>query len=194
MPLLNTATKVYRGTALASKVYRGTVQVWPPAASWGPPQSAYTSQTPTSAPNSAVQCSGNDFVFTATGRVTGLRFYRPATAAATSKTLKMWKGPPPSGGTLMGTAVTTGDSGSGWKSALFPTPVAVTAGQTFRCVVVHAATDFLSRINSFTSDLVNGDVTMLKQSYTAGPGFENTYPTSTTGITFFIDVIFEKAL
>jgi hypothetical protein len=29
--LLNTADKVYVGSALAAKVYLGTVQVWPPA-------------------------------------------------------------------------------------------------------------------------------------------------------------------
>jgi len=29
MPLLNTANKIYVGSALAAKVYLGTVQVWP---------------------------------------------------------------------------------------------------------------------------------------------------------------------
>jgi hypothetical protein len=33
MPLLNTATKVYKGTSLATKVYQGTNLVWPPAPS-----------------------------------------------------------------------------------------------------------------------------------------------------------------
>jgi len=30
MPLLNTADKIYIGSAAADKVYLGTVQVWPP--------------------------------------------------------------------------------------------------------------------------------------------------------------------
>jgi len=33
MPLLNTADKIYIGSALAAKVYLGTVQVWPPSVS-----------------------------------------------------------------------------------------------------------------------------------------------------------------
>jgi len=38
--LLNTADKVYVGSALAAKVYLGTTQVWPPSV---PPPTIYSS-------------------------------------------------------------------------------------------------------------------------------------------------------
>jgi len=36
MPLLNTASKVYKGSSAATKVYKGTTQVWSATAPWSP--------------------------------------------------------------------------------------------------------------------------------------------------------------
>ena len=186
MPLLNTATKVYKGPSLASKVYRGTVQVWPPAAAWGPNQSAYTTQTPTTSTVVGAIAAGNDVQFAVAGRIVGLRYYRDAASVSTSKTMRVWS----SGGVELGNAATAGDSGSGWKAATLATPIAVTAGQVVR-LALEIPNETIARWNSPATDIVNGDLTLIKQGYNGTPDL---YPTSPVSRGYFVDLIFQKAL
>jgi hypothetical protein len=60
------------------------------------------------------------------GQVTGIRFYK-ASANTGTHVGSLWT----AGGTLLARATFTGESGSGWQSVTFSTPVDVTAGTTY---------------------------------------------------------------
>jgi hypothetical protein len=69
---------------------------------------------------------GVKFKSDAGGDVTGVRFYK-ATANTGTHVGSLWT----AGGTLLGRATFTGETGSGWQSVTFATPVTITAGTTY---------------------------------------------------------------
>jgi hypothetical protein len=79
--------------------------------------------------NSNAYSIGRDIQIKVPGQVTGLRFYRPSSATATSRNLRLWS----SAGVQLGpTLATAGETGTGWIQVLFPTPVQIAAAQTVR--------------------------------------------------------------
>lgn len=187
-PLLNTATKVYAGTAPAVAVYQGAVKVWPQSDGYGPPQSVYTTQTGTPT-TSAQQTLGARIVIAAAGKITTLRWLRPSTtsAAITTRTLKLWNDNATP--VQLASASTVAESGPGWKDAVLATPYTVTAGQAIRVSISNPDNMSLNfGVGGFP--IVNGDLT-LTHSYrdaAAGP------PITSRTTDQFIDLIFRKTL
>lgn len=80
---------------------------------------------------------GSEFTVNTDGYITALRFYRAAASAATTREVGLWLA---STGALMDIVNTTETPGvAGWVETPLPSPVAVTAGQTY--VVAYDAPD-----------------------------------------------------
>jgi Domain of unknown function (DUF4082) len=191
MPLLNTASKIYQGSSLATKVYQGSVQVWPPAPSFGPDQSVYTDQTPVvSAPaGGSGESYGADIVCAVAGRIIALRHYRRSDfpAGQTTQTMRLWD----NSGAQLASVSTVGESGSGWKVATISSPIIVTAGQTVRVSKDAPPGHTLSAGGAGT--LINGDLS-LTQNYVGIGGGGIIRPNLNDGSRYFVDLIFQKAL
>jgi hypothetical protein len=69
---------------------------------------------------------GVKFTSDQAGFITGIRFYKSA-ANTGAHVGNLWT----TGGTLLASAVFTGESASGWQQVSFSSPVAVTAGTTY---------------------------------------------------------------
>ena len=75
--------------------------------------------------SSAVEL-GMRFTAAQSGSVTGVRFYKASTNTGTH-TGRLWT----AAGGLLGTVTFSGETASGWQTAMFATPIAVTAGQSY---------------------------------------------------------------
>lgn len=159
-----------------------------PKSTPGVNQSAFTSQTPTASPNLQGVWGAKIRVAVA-GEITAIRYWRGFSAARTSHTLSLWSDT----GTLLGSAVTSGESGTGWVTATLAAPVAVAASQ----VVVPAFDTSPSGSYLSTSvggsSFANGDLTMVN-----GGQYNNTsglFPnTADSGTRYFVDVVFRQGV
>ena len=70
---------------------------------------------------------GVKFTADRSGTIGALSFYRVAGATAASHRLSLWS----ASGLLLGQAVTTTETGSGWQRAVLTTPVAIRAGDVY---------------------------------------------------------------
>lgn len=162
------------------------------ASGFGASTSTFTSEVPAnvnSNEGTPFICA-RDFTFTIAGQVTGLRFYRATTATNPTRVLRLWS----SGGVQLGTCTTAGDSGGGWKSATFTTPVDVAAGQTCRVTMEDTAQNIQVKTNPSTAvDVTVSGVTRKAQSYqqfTSPP----LYAVSTSSAEWFVDVLFRSGV
>lgn len=69
------------------------------------------------------------------GFINGLRFYKPITSTVNSHNIAIYS----SLGAPIAYGTTIGETGSGWQTALFSSPVAITANQTYR--IAYTASD-----------------------------------------------------
>ena len=69
------------------------------------------------------------------GFINGLRFYKPITSTVNSHNIAIYSGL----GSPIAYGTTVGETGSGWQTALFSSPVAITANQTYR--IAYTASD-----------------------------------------------------
>src|SRR5690349_17616301 len=100
--------------------------------------SAITTTCPCSIFDDSVEAFGATFVSDAAvdvgvrfsssvdGYITGLRFYKPS-ASTGEHTGRLWA----ADGTLLGVAVFTNESASGWQEVAFNTPVRITSNTTY---------------------------------------------------------------
>ncbi|AHG48737.1 Mo-co oxidoreductase dimerization domain protein (plasmid) [Rhizobium leguminosarum bv. trifolii CB782] len=132
---------------------------------------------------------GMKFVASASGMITGIRYYKAAgdTGAHTGS---LWT----AGGTLVAT-VTFADSGSvnGWQTATFANPVHIAAGTTY--VASYSTTgSYVATADYFTSAHSNGSLTALAGSngvYTVGG---SAFPTSSyQSSNYWVDVVYNQA-
>src|SRR4029077_14832114 len=93
-----------------------------PCSIWSP---VTTPRSADSGDRSAVEL-GVKFTSDQAGSITGIRFYK-STANTGTHVGNLWT----TGGTLLASAVFTGESTSGWQQVNFSSPVAVTAGTTY---------------------------------------------------------------
>jgi len=188
MPLLNTATAVYAGTTAAAKVYAGATEVWSaaPLITYGSAQNGYASQTPSATTTLASNSVGSDIAFLAHGRITGLRYYKAGANVVASHTLRLWDA---AGPTQLGIATTSGESGAGWKSALFSSPVLVAAGRVLRVSLDITTSQTVGRNANFGTDQTSGDLWVYRRGF---GGSANAYPNTPDSNVYFVDAIFEK--
>ncbi|MCB2178269.1 MAG: DUF4082 domain-containing protein, partial [Actinomycetales bacterium] len=140
--------------------------------------------TPAAADSAAVEL-GLSFVPDADGLVTGVRFYKGVGNGGTH-TGTLWSAT----GTQLATVTFTGEGAAGWQTALFDTPVEVTADTTY--VVSYYAPQGHYAITPayFTTDLTVGHLT----APAAGNGrfvYGGGFPASTAdAANYFVDVVY----
>jgi len=130
---------------------------------------------------------GVKFVASASGTITGIKYYKGASDTGTH-TGSLWS----STGTLLATATFTNETASGWQTVTFTNPVSITAGTTY-VASYHSNGHYTSTAGYFTTAHANGPLTAPVNAgvYTYGNG--NLFPTSTYGSTnYWVDVLFNS--
>jgi hypothetical protein len=138
---------------------------------------------------------GMKFIPGQSGYVTGLRFYKSASNTGTH-TGRLYN----ASGTLLASAVFSGETASGWQQVNLSTPVAVTAGATY-LVSYHSSSGYYSLTpNYFGSAVVNGPLTAPASSTSGGNGVY-LYSTSPgrpvntwNASNYWVDVVFNTTL
>jgi len=133
---------------------------------------------------------GTRFTPSVNGQVTGVRFYKAAANTGTHKGT-LWS----TSGTALATGIFTSESGSGWQTLTFASPVAVTAGTEY--VVSYFAPNghYSKTAGFFASDYVNGPLSAPSGAngvYAYGNG--GVLPTgSYQSSNYWVDVVFQTS-
>jgi len=156
------------------------------------PAGAKTVFAPTATPtNPNWNDSGNlevGMAFTADvpGSVNGVRFYKGADNVGTH-TGSLWSAT----GTLLATGTFVSETGTGWQTMLFSSPVTITANTKY--VVSYSAPNghYGVDVNALTSPVVNAPLrtTATGGSYMYGGGF----PANAVNHNYWVDVVFTPA-
>jgi len=140
------------------------------------------------ADNSALEL-GVRFAPDADGFVTGVRFYKGPANLGTHVG-RLWT----DGGGLLASVTFTNESTSGWQTATFSTPVAVTAGTVYRVSYSAPVGRYSSSSGFFGSAYQNSPLTALADAnggngvYSTSPG---SFPVNTFGATnYWVDAVF----
>lgn len=135
---------------------------------------------------------GTRFTPSQSGKITAIRFYK-GTGNTGTHTGTLWD----ASGNKLGSVTFTGETASGWQQADLPTPVAVTAGQSY-VVSYHAPNgNYADDQSYFTSPLTSGALTAPADSASTPNGVYayssgSTFPTSTySSSNYYVDVVFQ---
>jgi hypothetical protein len=145
-------------------------------------------------PDSPVEL-GVKFEASVTGSVTGVRFYKSAANTGTHVG-NLWS----SSGTLLATVTFTGETASGWQTASFPSPVAITANTVY-VISYHTTVGHYSDDNGANSALsvtgVNSPPLQALADGASGPdgvyayGSTSTFPSSGyNSSNYWVDLVF----
>jgi len=165
------------------------VNVSCPCQIWG---NNTTPETASNPDNRGVEL-GVKFRASSNGFIDGIRFYKGSANTGTHYG-SLWT----TTGTLLGRAVFTGESGSGWQQTLFDNPVAVTAGTTYVASYYAPRGGYSTTLGYFTSaGFTNPPLTALKDGdsgpnavfmYSGSPTFPSN---SSSGRNYWVDVLFD---
>src|SRR5262245_50546247 len=162
-----------------------TVSIWPSTA---------VPAVPDGGPDRAVEL-GVKFRSDVAGYITGIRFYKHQLNTGTHVG-NLWS----STGTLLATAIFTGESASGWQQVTFPTPVAIAAHTvyvaSYRCPNGH----YSGELNYFAGKGADNPPLHAPATGVAGPnglfayGATSQFPTQTYfAANYWVDVLFTAA-
>jgi len=134
---------------------------------------------------------GVKFLSDTNGFITGIRFYK-STANTGSHVGHLWS----SGGTLLATAVFTGESASGWQQVNFSSPVSISAGTTYVASYYAPAGHYSADAGYFATAGVD-DPPLHALANTVSPngvftyGSTSAFPSSSYNATnYWVDVVF----
>ncbi|MCO5064180.1 MAG: DUF4082 domain-containing protein [Rhizobiaceae bacterium] len=136
---------------------------------------------------------GMRFVSSATGTVSGIKFYK-AVGETGTHTGSLWK----ADGTLLGTLTFSGESASGWQTAVFSNPIAIVAGQQY-IVSYHSNGTYQYTTGFFNAPVTNGPLTAPANSGSSGNGVYNysnnvSFPNQTwQASNYWVDVLFNQS-
>ena len=136
---------------------------------------------------------GMKFTASVVGTITGIRFYKPANATG-PHTGSLWS----STGTLLATVTFTDESTSGWQTATFSNPVAITAGTTY-VASYHTTGFYAATANYFNSAKVNGSLTAPSSATSGGNGLYvyssgTAFPTASfQASNYWVDVVYKRS-
>jgi hypothetical protein len=128
-----------------------------------------------------------------TGYITGIRFYKWSFSTGTHSG-HLWTNT----GTLLGSVTFTGETASGWQTAYFATPVAITANTTY-VASYYTTTGYAVTTNYFTVGVDHAPLHALKTGvdglngvYVVGK--TSAFPSqSTTSSNYWVDVVFNTS-
>lgn len=126
---------------------------------------------------------GVRFTSTAAGTITGIRFYKGAGDTGTH-TVYLWS----AAGVQLATAVSSGETASGWQDVYFTTPVAITANTEYRASYYTTNLAYAVDPGGLTDPVVNGVLSTIATggAYVYGTGF----PSNTATGNYWVDVHF----
>jgi hypothetical protein len=136
---------------------------------------------------------GVKFVAATNGTITGLRFYKGPQNTGTH-TGSLWT----SSGQLLGSLTFTNETASGWQTANFAAPIAITAGTTY-VAGYHSNGFYSANSNFFTNDVTNGALTAPSSASSGGNGVyaygsASAFPTSSfSASNYWVDVLYQPA-
>jgi hypothetical protein len=146
--------------------------------------------TAVSTDNKAVEL-GVKFRSDADGFVSAIRFYKGSTANGGTHTGSLWT----ESGTLLGQATFVSETGSGWQTAYFTSPIPVTADTTYVASYFAPLGRYSLDLDYFLFELANPP--LRAPSGTNGLfsyGATSRFPTSSNrSSNYWVDVIFERA-
>ena len=129
---------------------------------------------------------GMAFTASATGQVSGIRFYKNLENVG-SHTVTLWK----QDGTKLAEATSSTESPSGWQQVSFPTPVGVSGGTTYVASYLAGNGRYAYTANGLASKITNGPLSSLAKGgryrYGTGP------LTTATNTNYFVDPVFNPA-
>ncbi|EJJ28588.1 Mo-co oxidoreductase dimerization domain containing protein [Rhizobium sp. CF142] len=132
---------------------------------------------------------GMKFSASASGTITGIRFYKAAGDAG-PHTGSIWS----ASGTLLATVSFGGESASGWQTATFSNPLQISAGVTY-VASYHTTGSYVATSGYFNTAHTNGALTGLAGAngvYSYGSG--TTFPTSSyQSSNYWVDVVFNQS-
>lgn len=134
---------------------------------------------------------GMKFSASSNGTITGVRFYKGALNTGTHVG-NLWS----SSGTLLGTVTFSGETASGWQTASFASPIAVTSGTTY-VISYHCSGNYSATGNGFGSAVTNGPLTAPSSAGSIGNGVyvygaSSAFPTNSFNATnYWVDVVFK---
>jgi N,N-dimethylformamidase beta subunit-like protein/uncharacterized protein DUF4082/fibronectin type III domain protein/Big-like domain-containing protein len=134
---------------------------------------------------------GVKFTASATGTVTGIRFYKASTNTGTHVG-SLWT----AGGTLLASGTFTNESGSGWQTLSFTTPVGVAAGTTYVAGYLAPNGHYSYTSSAFTTAVTNGPLSAVANGTSPNGVFaysgSSTFPTgSFNAANYWVDVLFQ---
>ena len=137
---------------------------------------------------------GVKFTSTASGFITGIRFYKGVNNTGTHVG-NLWS----STGTRLASATFTGESASGWQQVNFSSPVAITANTVYVASYFSPTGDFAVDRNYFNAAVNNPPLQAL-QNGASGPnamynyGGSSTFPASSFAASnYWVDVVFSSS-
>ncbi|HWE61621.1 MAG TPA: DUF4082 domain-containing protein [Chloroflexota bacterium] len=149
-----------------------------------PPTSIFTTQTPAATYSGAYEL-GVKFRSSVAGHLTGLRFYKPASETG-SHVGHLWSAT----GTLLGTVTFTNETASGWQTATFSTPIAISANTTY-VASVNSNTALGYTASALSISVTNGSLSTVVGNNGVYSTTRGAFPTTgTAGTNYFRDVIF----
>ncbi|MGD9723647.1 MAG: DUF4082 domain-containing protein [Pirellulales bacterium] len=179
------------GNAVAADVtssFTTAAVVNPPATPSSLFPTAVTPSTVDSGDKKAVEL-GVKFYSDVNGTITGIRFYKSSANTGTH-TAHLWT----ASGQLLATATFTSESGSGWQTVNFATPIAITAGTTYVASYYTTKGRYSVDRNYFNSAYTNGPLHVPVNGGVYSYGSNGSFPTSSyQGSNYWIDVLFTPA-
>jgi Domain of unknown function (DUF4082)/Cadherin-like domain/Bacterial Ig domain len=128
---------------------------------------------------------GVEFQASATGSITGLRFYKSALDTGTH-VAHLWS----ANGTLLATGTFTNETASGWQQVNFSQPVLITAGTTY-VASYHTSGNYSDTSGYFTTPHTFGELTALANGGVYAYGTGSIFPTNSFNASnYWVDVVF----
>ncbi len=126
---------------------------------------------------------GTAFSADTNGSVTGVRFYKGPENTGTH-TVSLWA----TDGTRLATATPTGESSTGWQTATFSSPVAITVGTTYVASYLAPNGKYSATpgAQSAPRDVAPLHTAATAGRYVYGPG----YPANVSGASYLVDPVF----
>lgn len=136
---------------------------------------------------------GMKFVASASGQITGLKYYKSAQDTGTHVG-SLWT----STGTLLASATFINETASGWQTVLFSQPVTISAGTTY-IASYQSNGHYAATPNYFTTTRTNGYLSAPSSSTSGGNGIYafgsgNEFPNQSWNSTnYWVDVLYQRS-
>jgi len=128
---------------------------------------------------------GVKFTSTTDGYITAIRFYKAAANTGTH-TGSLWS----ASGQLLARVTFTGESASGWQTATFSQPVAITAGATYTASYFAPRGHYSVSRNYFSSAFTSGPLRVVANGGVYRYGSSSAFPSSSyQGSNYWVDVV-----